>query len=454
MRESTSIVLAAMAATLLTQPVRAQQLDPLVTPPPNAVLPNANGVPVGPFGGLEAGAYAARVDDPSAAWFNPAGLSRATTAQISGSGGLYQFTSVSPTSLPNSGGGLQQVPNLIGFSVRATQNCTLGLAIVTTNSWQQETDSELIFGTAASGERFGYSADSDFSKRNLNLSGGCEHGRWRFGGGLAFSVVDLRLVDTASDRLSSATGLRTVLLSTRRSGDALQLRPILGFQYDPSDAWRVGIVVRTPAGTLHRSGVFAADGTVQNGASSQGLSFFDDSASFTYKMPWEIQGGVAYVRPRAQAEVDVQGFTSVSSYALLASSNPILTYSDAGQGTPPTIQTRPFTGFISASRAIANVAAGGHYQVSANHSYLVHVGFTTDRSPVASEDQVFDRVDMYGWTLGMSGKAAKLQFAAGINFRRGTSGDIHVHDLLTGEPVVTSLKTSTTALIYSLSYEF
>ena len=87
MRESTLTVLAAVAATLLTQPIRAQQLDPLVTPPPNAVLPNANGVPVGPFGGLEAGAYAARVDDPSAAWFNPAGLSRAKTAQISGSGG-------------------------------------------------------------------------------------------------------------------------------------------------------------------------------------------------------------------------------------------------------------------------------------------------------------------------------------------------------------------------------
>ena len=69
--------------------------------------------------------------------------------------------------------------------------------MLTTNSWQQETDSELIFGTAASGERFGYSADAEFSKRNINLSGGCEHGRWRFGGGLAFSVVGLRLVDTA-----------------------------------------------------------------------------------------------------------------------------------------------------------------------------------------------------------------------------------------------------------------
>jgi hypothetical protein len=183
MNKSTLAILVTVAAMSLAEPIRAQQLDPLVTPPPNVALPNANGVPVGPFGGLEAGAYVARVDDPSGAWFNPAGLSRATTAQITGSGGLYQFISVAPTTLPNTGSGLQQVPNLIGFSVRAASTCTLGFAMLTTNSWQQETDSELILGTAASGERFGYSADADFSKRNINLSAGCEHGRWRFGGG-------------------------------------------------------------------------------------------------------------------------------------------------------------------------------------------------------------------------------------------------------------------------------
>src|SRR5262245_8988919 len=88
------------------RPALAQDIDPLVTPPPNVVLPNPNGVPVGPFGGLEGGAYVARVDDPSAAWFNPAGLSRAKTAQITGSAGLYQFTTVAPSSLPNPGGAL------------------------------------------------------------------------------------------------------------------------------------------------------------------------------------------------------------------------------------------------------------------------------------------------------------------------------------------------------------
>src|SRR5678815_2556476 len=104
----------------------------------------------------------------------------------------------------------------------------------------------------------------------------------------------------------------------------------------------------------------------------------------------------------------------------------------------------------SGARPVTNVAIGGHYQLSANHSYKLHAGFITDKSPVRSSDQVLDRVDLNAWTVGVSGKASKLQFAAGLNIRKGESGDIHVRDLLDGEPVLTSIKIKTTALILSL----
>jgi hypothetical protein len=451
-------LLVALVETILflsaAHPAWAQEVDPLVTPPPNVVLPNVNGVPVGPFGGLEGGAYVARVNDPSAAWFNPAGLSRAKTAQITGSAGLYQFTTVSPESLPNPGDALDQIPNLVGYSMRATQDCTMGFALVTSNAWNQETDSELIIGNAAAGERFGYSADAEFTRRNLNLSGGCERGRWRYGAGAVFTVTSMRLVDTVSDRVSGSTGLRTLLLTSRKSGSILQLRPVLGVQYDLSTEWNLGLVIRTPAGKLHRSGQYSADGTLHVGAASAGLSVFDDEAEFTYKMPWEFQAGVAYIGNRAQAEFDVQQLTGLPSYTLLGSSNPVIIYSDDGQGGPPAIQTRTFSGLTSGARPITNFAVGGQYQLTADHSYKIHVGFTTDNSPVQSNDEVFDQVDLNAWTIGLSGKASKLQFAAGLNFRRGESGDIHVRDLLNGQPVLTSLKIKTTALIYSLSYEF
>src|SRR5215467_3811241 len=102
-----------LSATCLVAVPAFAQVDAVSTPPPNLVLNNYNSVPVGPYGGLEGAAYAARVGDPSAAWFNPAGLARQNTAQISGSAGVYERTAVTPQSLPNRGGSFQQLPNFV-----------------------------------------------------------------------------------------------------------------------------------------------------------------------------------------------------------------------------------------------------------------------------------------------------------------------------------------------------
>src|SRR5688572_5828454 len=384
---SKSLLILFAAALLLSATHPAWAQEELVTPPPNVVLPNPNGIPVGPFGGLEGGAYVARVNDPSAAWFNPAGLSRAKTAQITGSAGLYQFTDVAPSSLPNPGSALDQIPNLIGYSMGVTDACTGGFAIVSSHHWNQETDSELISGTGISGERFGYSADAEFTRRNLNLSAGCEKGRWRYGAGLVFAVTSMRMVDMVSDRASSSAGLRTLLLTSRKSGSSLQLRPVLGVQYDPSAGWHLGFVMKTPAANLYRSGQYSADGTLHSGSVSHGLSVFDDEADFNYKVPWEFQAGVAYIRDRAQVEFDIQQLTGIESYTLLGSNNPIIIYQDAGQGGPPTIDTRSFNGLSSAGRPITNVSVGGQYQLMKDRSYRLHAGFTTDHSPVQSSDE-------------------------------------------------------------------
>src|SRR6186713_891282 len=109
------IVLTALAVCLAPLCADAQ-IDQVVTPPPNLVVSNYDSVPVGPFGGLEGTAYVARVGDPSAAWFNPAGLARQSGAQISGSAGVYQRTSITPQALPNHGGSFQQLPNFVGFT--------------------------------------------------------------------------------------------------------------------------------------------------------------------------------------------------------------------------------------------------------------------------------------------------------------------------------------------------
>jgi hypothetical protein len=442
-----------LLACLVSTPALAQ-VDQVVTPPKNLVLPNYNSVPVGPYGGLEGSAYAARVDDPSAAWFNPAGLTRLSSAQISGSAGVYQLTSVSTTALPNQGGSIQQLPNFVGFTFSPKKGVTFGAALVSTNSWNQETDSELISPVPNGQQRFAYSADSDFEQRILAISvGRYGGGPWRFGGGFAFSLTDLRMVQSASDRVANTTGLQSVLVTARSTMSALELRAQAGAQYDRGP-WRFGGAIRTPGVKLHRSGVITVDGLLDAGPNTLGSSVFDPNAAVEYHLPWEFQGGAAVVASRFQIELDVQGYTAIDAYPMISTTNPVMVYAASGTGTAPSVTSRPFAGLISASDGVVNVGAGGHVQPFANRKLLIHGGVASNRSPVGAADVVFNKVDLMTWSIGLSGTFGKFQFAAGLNHQAGTSDNIALRNLLNGDVVNSSIDLRTNGLIYSIAYQF
>jgi len=443
-----------LAAACAVAPPAFAQVDQAVTPPPNIVLSNYNSVPVGPFGGLEGQAVVARVGDPSAAWFNPAGLAQEAGAQISGSAGVYQRTAVAPTALPNTGSSVQQLPNLVGFTLKTTPRLTLGFAALTTNAWRQEIDAELITGTAAAGERFAYSADSDFSRRVFALAAGYSlRSGLRVGGGLALAVTDLRQVETAGDRVASTTGLQSLLISGRGRGTAFQLRTHGGVQYERSHL-RLGATVRTPGATIMHSGALTLDSIVDLGASSVGASLFDPDAAFEYHLPWEFQGGGAYVSDRFQVEAELQTFGSISPYTMLGSAQPTLVYGDTGRGVPPSVTARPFTGLTTAADTVVNGAVGGQVRLVRDRQLRLHAGVASDNSPATADDQVLEHVDMLSWTIGVSGAIGKLQFAIGVNHRSGTADDVIVRNLLRNNPVRTAIDIQTTGLIYSLAYQF
>jgi long-subunit fatty acid transport protein len=428
------------------------QTNVVTSPPPNVVVPNYGGVPVGPNGGLESGAYTARADDPSAVWFNPAGLSRATGTQISGSAGLYELTSITPNSLENSGGSIQNLPNLVGFTLKGGSSLTLGLAVLTANSWTQEADFQGIDTSLR--QRFAYSSDSDYSRRVLAIGAGYNYGGpWRLGAGLAVAVTSVRLVGSMSDRRADATTLRSLVVTSRATGSTLQINPIFGVQYDGVPHLRLGALVQTPAAAFMSSGVITQEGQFDVGTSSLGASVFDGNAKFEQHRPWEISGGAAYVAPRFEVEFDLHGYTSVSPYSLLSTSQPAAIYIDT-PNQPPIVSTQPFTGFTTASRGIVNVAAGGHYRLRPDKSWLLHFGAASDRSPVAADDTVFTRVNLGSMTVGLSGTVAKLEFSAGFNYRAGTSDDIVFHNLADGSTRTTTVRVSTVGLIYSLAYTF
>src|SRR5262249_3904479 len=201
----------AIAAAVLVTAARpaAAQTDIATTPPPNVVLSNYNGVPAGPFGGLEGIAFVARTTDPSAAWFNPAGIAVEQTAQISGSPGVCQFRGVTPSAVQNAAGSsLQQLPNYVGVSFKAGPRLTAGFAALTTTSWSQETDFENLPARTSGDERIAYVTSSDFSSRIFAFSAGYTNGGpWRYGGGFAVAFTHLSLDQTASDRGSDAPGV-------------------------------------------------------------------------------------------------------------------------------------------------------------------------------------------------------------------------------------------------------
>lgn len=432
----------------------APQTTDLVKPPVNILLPNYNDVPVGPNAGLEA-AYVARVGDPSAGWINPAGLSRGQVTELSGSSGLYQLSTVSPRGFTNAGGSFDEIPNLVGVTVPKPLGgrWTLGLVILTPNSWAQGTDTQTIANQSDSRIRFAYSSDAHYQQAVLAGAFGAAFGRWRLGGSVGLTETDISRNGVVSDRLATSTGLTSVLIESRASGSAMQVRPTAGVQYDVSKHVLLGATFRFPAVTLERSGSYTAD-AIAAGSSDQGLSFFDPSAAFEYHFPVELHGGAAYLGKRVEIEFDVHGYTKVATYAMLSSTQPIITYADGGPGAPPVIQTQPFSGFTSQSRGIVNVSAGGQVKLTADGRWRVHYGIQTDRSPVAENEQVFTRIDLNAASLGISGTKGGFQFTLGATYREGSTSDFQVRPLPGVGTLPPGLRVETLGLIYAIAYKF
>ena len=454
LRRTRTCLTTAIAFAMLSLSAMAQVPD-ILSPPPNIVVPNYEGIPVGPYAGLEAGAYIARTNDPSAAWFNPAGLSRAKGAQISGSAGLYQYTKISPEIAPGAGTSVQHVPNLVGFTMQHGTKLTLGGAILTPVSWAQTTNMEVILPSGTNLERFAYSSDSEFNRRVVALSAGYESdSKWRFGGGLTFLYTSLNMTQTVSDRIAMPNGLSTLLVTSSVRGSDMKVGIVGGVQVDVKPHIQVGGVIRTSGFSIYRSGTGTLEGTEKNGAASRGASFFDPEAEFHYKVPFEFTGSIAFVGKRAELETSVHAYTSVGPYSLLSSSQNSLIYQDDGLGVPPTIQQIPFQGLTSSAKGIANVAVGGHYQLFADREMRVHFGVSTDMSPVGPEDQVFDKVDLTAFTVGLSGRFDKLTYAAGFNYRGGTSENLKLKNVLNSPEINTNIGVRTMGMIYSVSYQF
>jgi hypothetical protein len=442
------------AAILTAAPGAAQDVTPIISPPPNIIVPNYNGVPTGPLGGLEGSAYVARAADTSAPWLNPAGLSQAGT-QLSGSVSSRLSTTIKPRLLPDNGGSTQNLPNLVGATGKF-KGFSVGFSIVTTASWVENWNTVYAFTNAdGSPERFAYTSNASFTQRSTVGGVGRNIGKkWRVGGSLALEGTSMHSTQTISDRINDPSGLRTLLFSSDAGGSIDHARLIFGTQYQPTSNIHLGAVLRTPGLAWGHSGSAKLDATLTGENYTLGATAFDTGAHFDYRLPFEWVGAAAFVSTRAEVEVDVKGYSSIDAYTMLSSGQPLMIYTNYDDGRPATIENRALPTLTSSSNAVTNVTVGGHAVILPKWEIKLHGGVGTDSSQVPAEDSVaFDRVDFWVFTAGASGAVGRLTFAIGVNYRGGDSNNLVLRNLLV-QPVRTQLNIKTVGLTYAINYRF
>jgi hypothetical protein len=112
---------------------------------------------------------------------------------------------------------------------------------------------------------------------------------------------------SAHQRSSRTPEANRTLLFTSRAGGSVdappgRLRPAVRAKA----GIRFGLVTRTSGIEYGKSGSVSFDSTLDGGGPSIGASMHDGSATFEFKLPFEMDGGIALIGKRAEVEFDIK----------------------------------------------------------------------------------------------------------------------------------------------------
>jgi long-subunit fatty acid transport protein len=197
--------------------------------------------------------------------------------------------------------------------------------------------------------------------------------------------------------------------------------------------------------------VQSAPGQTPAGPTTYESYFADPNASFTYKLPWNVNVGLAWREARFDVEVDLRFHSAIPQYTLLGSSQPIIrttSFAGGGQVSVPV----PFPGLTYGASAVWNVAIGGRYQL--DEAWSLHGGFYTDFAPTdTGSTDIFRSVNLYGLTAGAKLKGEHLSGSLGLGLSWGSSDDFVLGDP-GGATVSTRLSVLSVSLLYAIAYRF
>lgn len=429
-----------------------------MTPSVSLLLPNYNSVPLGESASLEGGAFIARANDSSAAFFNPAGLAHAERSSISGSAGSFQFGSVSTDDFVNVESSFQQLPALLGVVVNelgGRTNWAGGLSIARVHAWHQKLDAETTLTQGSAANRFRLSTDAEFDAWLASLGVGYERSdRLRLGFTIDAQYTSGSRRQAIADQVITATGLLSTTAGTNAWASAAHLRASAGAQFAVSPTVRLGAVMRTPGWKVMSGGSTSLEALSHAGAATRTVSFFDPDVATDLKLPFELKTGIGWVGTRAQIEVDVFAYAGAGTYSLLETGNTATVVNDDGQGRPPTISTQVYGSPVIDSRGVVNVAVGARYALTSSGAWVLHGGYATDRSPVGDADTTFTKVHLQNVTAGISARTKWFLASAGLHYAAGRSDPILIRGAREEFNYQTDFSVSTVGIVYSLAVLF
>jgi hypothetical protein len=440
----------ALALPGLAGSAAAQDAPPAVTP--SLMLSGYNRHPVGVLGSIEGGAIAARASDSSSLWYNPAGQATHEELVFSGSASVFEWTW---TTVDGHGDWIDD-----GYynSVRAAAGGTAaalgskewfwGGMIAAPRSWRQASNTEALVDTADGLRMLAKVDTSEIETYFAGLGLGWKpRAAWRFGASAGVLGSWFQADQSATARELTDGGGQSVVAVLRASGVSYDLRLNAGVQHDVGERLTVGLSLRSPGLHLWDTADLSYDllGTGAGGASQ--VTFRDTGASTEYRYPLEGTLGVAYRGDTWALECDVTAYDSIPEYTFLGSDKVVRV------ATGDALARAQFNDVRVSADPVVNLAIGGRVRLARN--WKLHGGAYTDISPAPAEGKVFDQIDLYGLTLGVSFEVRRNTFwVVGVNYLHGSRGDLPVRDLATGALVPADVTVDTISAVLGSTMEF
>jgi len=444
-----------VASLLLGLPASALAQTSGLLFPPSIAITNYDRVLVGQEEALEAGAFVARVGDTTSGWYNPAGMASMTRTAIGASASGFETDVLSLEGVGKQRGGgmaFYQLPSffgaVLGKDVIDSDQWRIGFTITKPTSWNQE-----IVGGLKGNTTISYSSHVGLSTLVPMFSASYSpFESLRLGAGIGVAVTSLSEVQAFSEQVALPTTANAFLRNLDGSGSIWNLTGTLGVQWDATKNIVVGAMMRTPGLKIIQSGNLAYQ-NLDNRATPWNQTFFNDQdATFDYRLPFDVNVGLAWRSKAFEVEADLRYHGAISQYYLLSSSKPVsITTTDAAGN--PVYTTQPFAGVTNAARTVWNFALGGRYNL--NEAWSFHGGFFSDASPTdSSGETLFRSVDMYGITLGAKVRGDHLSGSFGLGYSWGSSQPFQFGDPVGGTPITTRLTVTSLSLLYAVAYKF